>query len=91
MAFELAPYGIRVNCVCPGYTATPMQEREIVWEAALRGISEKEVFDGYVANTPLGRIESPEDVARTIAFLLGPDSVFITGEALNVNGGVFMD
>jgi meso-butanediol dehydrogenase / (S,S)-butanediol dehydrogenase / diacetyl reductase len=91
MAFELAPYGIRVNCVCPGYTATSMQEREIVWEAALRGISEQEVFDGYVKNTPLGRIESAEDVARSIAFLLGPDSVFVTGEALNVNGGVFMD
>jgi meso-butanediol dehydrogenase / (S,S)-butanediol dehydrogenase / diacetyl reductase len=91
MAFELAPHGIRVNCVCPGYTATSMQEREIVWEAALRGMSEQEVFDGYVSNTPLGRIESAEDVARAIAFLLGPDSVFITGEALNVNGGVFMD
>jgi len=91
MAFELAPYGIRVNCVCPGYAATPMQEREIVWEAELRGISQREVFEGYVKATPLGRIESAEDVARAIAFLLGPDSVFITGEALNVNGGVFMD
>jgi NAD(P)-dependent dehydrogenase (short-subunit alcohol dehydrogenase family) len=91
MAYELAPHGIRVNCVCPGYTATSMQEREIVWEAELRGISEQAVFEGYVRNTPLGRIETADDVARAIVFLLGPDSVFITGEALNVNGGVFMD
>jgi meso-butanediol dehydrogenase / (S,S)-butanediol dehydrogenase / diacetyl reductase len=91
MAFELARYGIRVNSVCPGYTATSMQEREIVWEAELRGISQQEVVDSYVKNTPLGRIETPEDVARVIVFLIGPDSGFITGEALNVNGGAFMD
>ncbi len=91
MAFELAPHGIRVNSVCPGYVATSMQERELVWEGRLRGISPEEVFELYVKDTPLGRIETAEDVARAIAFLLGPDSSFITGEALAVNGGAFMD
>jgi NAD(P)-dependent dehydrogenase (short-subunit alcohol dehydrogenase family) len=91
MAYELGPYNIRVNCVCPGFVATSMQEREVAWEAQLRGISEDEVRDSYVAASRLGRIESGEDVARAIAFLLGPDSAFITGEALAVNGGVFMD
>lgn len=91
MAYELAPHGIRVNCVCPGYVATGMQEREVVWEARLRGIPEEEVRQLYIDDTPLGRIETPDDVARAVAFLAGPDAAFITGEALAVNGGAFMD
>ncbi len=91
MAFELAPRGIRVNCVCPGYVATPMQERELAWEAELRGVSPEAVRDMWLADTPMGRLEEPEDVARAVAFLVGPDAAFITGEALAVNGGAFMD
>jgi NAD(P)-dependent dehydrogenase (short-subunit alcohol dehydrogenase family) len=91
MAYELAPHGIRVNCVCPGYVATSMQARELVWESKLRGISPEEVRDLYIADTPLGRIETAEDVAKAVAFLAGPDSDFITGEALSVNGGAYMD
>ncbi len=91
MAYELAPYGIRVNCVCPGYVATSMQEREIAWEAELRGVTPEEVRRLYIEDTPLRRIETPEDVARAVAFLAGPDAAFITGEALAVNGGAYMD
>jgi meso-butanediol dehydrogenase/(S,S)-butanediol dehydrogenase/diacetyl reductase len=91
MAFELAPYGIRVNSVCPGYVATPMQDRELGWEAGLRGVSPDQVRRLWIDDTPLGRIETPEDVARAVAFLAGPDAGFITGEALAVNGGAFMD
>jgi meso-butanediol dehydrogenase / (S,S)-butanediol dehydrogenase / diacetyl reductase len=91
MAYELGPYGIRVNSVCPGWVATSMQERELVWEGELRGITPQEVRQSFVDNTPLGRIETGDDVARTIVFLLGPDAVFVTGEALNINGGAFMD
>jgi NAD(P)-dependent dehydrogenase (short-subunit alcohol dehydrogenase family) len=68
-----------------------MQRRELVWEGKLRGMTPEEVFELYVKDTPLGRIETAEDVARAIVFLLGPDSSFITGEALAVNGGAFMD
>jgi NAD(P)-dependent dehydrogenase (short-subunit alcohol dehydrogenase family) len=91
MAYELAPYGITVNSVCPGYVATSMQQREVQWEAALRGASPGDVLRSYVQDTPLGRLEQPGDVARAVAFLLGPDADFITGEALAVNGGAFMD
>jgi meso-butanediol dehydrogenase / (S,S)-butanediol dehydrogenase / diacetyl reductase len=91
MAFELAPHGITVNSVCPGYVATPMQDRELGWEAALRGSTEDKVRQLYIDDTPLGRIETPQDVARAVAFLAGPDARFITGEALAVNGGAFMD
>jgi meso-butanediol dehydrogenase / (S,S)-butanediol dehydrogenase / diacetyl reductase len=91
MAFELAPHGITVNSVCPGYVATPMQTRELGWEAALRGSTEDKVRQLYIDDTPLGRLETPQDVARAVAFLAGPDARFITGEALAVNGGAFMD
>ena len=91
MAFELALHGITVNSVCPGYVATPMQERELGWEATLRGTTEDKVRQLYIDDTPLGRLETPHDVARAVAFLAGPDAGFITGEALAVNGGAFMD
>jgi len=91
MAAELAPAGIRVNCVCPGYVVTAMQERELAWEAALRGATAEDVRELYIADTPLRRLETPEDVATVVAFLLGPDAAFITGEAVAVNGGAFMD
>ncbi len=91
MAAELAPAGIRVNCVCPGYVVTGMQERELAWEAALRGCTIEAVRALYVADTPLRRLETPEDVATVVAFLLSPDAAFMTGEAVAVNGGSFMD
>jgi meso-butanediol dehydrogenase/(S,S)-butanediol dehydrogenase/diacetyl reductase len=91
MAAELARHGVRVNCVCPGFVATSMQQRELSWEAEFRGTSVDEVRDMWVAATPLGRIEIPEDVALAVAFLASEDARFITGEALAVNGGAFMD
>jgi meso-butanediol dehydrogenase/(S,S)-butanediol dehydrogenase/diacetyl reductase len=91
MAFELAADSIRVNCVCPGFVATAMQERELAWEAELRGVAAADVEQLWVADTPMGRLEQPEDVARAVAFLAGEDAGFITGEALAVNGGAFMD
>lgn len=91
MAFELAEHGIRVNSVCPGYVATSMQERELVWEARLRQTSVEAVRALYVADTPMRRIETPEDVARVVAFLASEDAAFMTGEAVAVNGGAFMD
>jgi NAD(P)-dependent dehydrogenase (short-subunit alcohol dehydrogenase family) len=91
LAREVAPAGIRVNCVCPGFVRTSMQERELVWEARLRGMTPEAVRAEYVALTPLARLEVPEDVADAVAFLASDAARFITGEALNVTGGVRMD
>lgn len=91
LAREVAPHGIRVNCVCPGFVRTAMQERELKWEASLRNMTPDAVFQEYVSLTPLGRIEEPDDVAKSVVFLASDLSGFITGEAINVTGGVRMD
>ncbi|MCO5162674.1 MAG: SDR family oxidoreductase [Mesorhizobium sp.] len=78
LAVELGPQGIRVNAVAPGAVPTP-GARAIVDEA------------GYAkrrAQTPLGRLGEEDDIAKAIAFLLGPDAGFITGEVLHADGGI---
>lgn len=88
LALELAPHNITVNCICPGLVKTEMQEREIQWEAELRKLNYEEIKQGYINMTPLGRLETPEDVAKVVSFLAGPDSDFMTGQAINITGGI---
>jgi len=91
MACELAPFNIRVNSVCPGYVRTGMQDREIAWEAKLKGISNDEVVDFYFADTPLRRLQTAEEVASVALFLASESAASITGESVAVNGGSYMD
>jgi len=90
LARELAPKGIRVNAVCPGFVKTGMQTREIEWESRLRGMTPGQVVADYVAQTPLGRLEQPEDVADVVVFLCSDRARFMTGQGVNVTGGVYM-
>jgi NAD(P)-dependent dehydrogenase (short-subunit alcohol dehydrogenase family) len=90
LAREVAAAGIRVNCVCPGFVRTGMQAREIAWEAALTDRTAERVADSYIAQTPLGRLELPEDVAGVVVFLASDLARFMTGQAVNVDGGVYM-
>src|SRR5258707_1709867 len=83
LAREMAPHGIRVNAVCPGFVKTSMQEREVVWESELRGMSPEAVRAEYVSLTPLGRIEEPEDVAKVVLFLASDAAAFMTGHGIN--------
>lgn len=79
LAMELAPSHIRVNCVAPGVIATDM----------VKGLGE-ETMASLVDQTPAGRLGSPEDVARAVAFLLREDADFITGQVLTVDGGFIL-
>ena len=90
LAREVAPQGIRVNALCPGFVKTSMQEREVAWEAKLRGLSSEQVIKEYVSQTPLGRLEEPEDVAGLAVFLCSDAARFMTGQGINVTGGVYM-
>ena len=76
--------------MCPGFVKTGMQAREIEWEARLRGVSPERVVDDYVGQTPLGRLEEPEDVANVVVFLCSDQARFMTGQGVNVTGGVYM-
>jgi NAD(P)-dependent dehydrogenase (short-subunit alcohol dehydrogenase family) len=82
MALDHAPQNIRVNCICPGDTDTPMLRNE----AAQLGET-AEAFLGDAARRPLGRIGKPEEIARAALFLAGDASSFVTGTTLVVDGG----
>ena len=90
LARELGPGNIRVNAVCPGYVDTSMQERELKWEGDIRGLTVDQVRADYIAQTPLGRIETPREVADTVVFLCSDAARFMTGQSLNVTGGVYI-
>lgn len=89
LARELASEGIRVNAVCPGFVRTGMQEREVEWEAKLRGMTPAAVIEDYIRQTPLGRLEEPEDIAGLVCFLASDAARFMTGQGINVTGGVY--
>jgi meso-butanediol dehydrogenase / (S,S)-butanediol dehydrogenase / diacetyl reductase len=89
-AKEVARHGIRVNAVCPGLIRTPMQDREVVWEAELTGSTPEQIRQGYLDMTPMARIGTPQDVARLVSFLASDESDFITGQSIHVDGGLRM-
>lgn len=90
-ALALASHGIRVNAVCPGIVATPMTDAIHDLAAAELGITREESIRRMLADVPLGRLETPEEVASAIDFLLSDGAVYVTGQALNVCGGLEMD
>lgn len=89
-AQALAPQRITSNCVCPGAVETAMWEQIDREWGALEGLGQGEAWKRRIRGIPLGRPERPEDVANVVAFLAGPDSDYMTGQALNVDGGLVM-
>ena len=90
-ALALAPHGITVNAVCPGVVDTPLTQKLHEDRARAAGITPAESLARMLGRIPLGRIETPEDVAAAVSFLCSPDASYITGQALNVDGGMEMD
>jgi meso-butanediol dehydrogenase/(S,S)-butanediol dehydrogenase/diacetyl reductase len=89
-AQALAPQRITSNCVCPGVVETAMWEQIDREWGAVEGLGQGEAWTRRISGIPLGRPERPEDVASVVAFLAGPDSDYMTGQALNVDGGLVM-
>jgi len=80
LALQVAPYGINVNAIAPGPTSTEMTEE---WG--------EQVNEQFAAQIPLGHYAEPEDIANAAVFLASEKARFITGEILDVNGGLVMD
>ncbi|PRH81131.1 ketoacyl reductase [Streptomyces solincola] len=85
---ELAPSGVTVNAVCPGYVETPMAERVRKGYAAAWQTTEEYVLEQFEAKIPLGRYSTSEEVAGLVGYLASPAAASITAQALNVCGGL---
>lgn len=85
---ELAPSGITVNAVCPGYVETPMAERVRQGYASALGTTTEQVQEQFEAKIPLGRYSTPEEVAGLVGYLTSRQAASITAQALNVCGGL---
>jgi meso-butanediol dehydrogenase / (S,S)-butanediol dehydrogenase / diacetyl reductase len=89
-AQALAPDRVTSNCVCPGAVDTAMWEQIDREWAALEGLAPRDAWKRRIRPIPLGRPETADDVAGVVAFLAGPDSDYMTGQALKVDGGLVM-
>ncbi|MEU6406793.1 3-oxoacyl-ACP reductase FabG [Streptomyces sp. NPDC046985] len=85
---ELAPTGITVNAVCPGYVETPMAQRVRQGYAAAYDTSEDAILEKFQAKIPLGRYSTPQEVAGLVGYLASDTAASITSQALNVCGGL---
>lgn len=97
-ALRLAAFNINVNAICPGLLWTPIWEAiaenrtNYGYDSSLKGFSGRELFDKTVESwIPMGREQTPEDVGKLAAFLVSEDSMNITGQAINLDGGRYMN
>ncbi|MHB8910947.1 MAG: SDR family NAD(P)-dependent oxidoreductase [Syntrophales bacterium] len=91
MARELASHNIRVNAICPGQIRTDLEQWRFGLEASFFGSTVEEREDEMCKTIPLGRIGNPDDAGRLVAFLASEASRYITGQAINLDGGQCME
>lgn len=86
-AIDYAPFNIRVNCICPGSIETPLLDNAVKQFSTHSGQDAASLYLAIDKAQPLGRIGQPEEIARTVRFLLSDDSSFITGALIAADGG----
>lgn len=90
VALEVAPT-VRINSICPGIVNTEMMEREYAWEEAMTGESKASIQERWMSGIPMGRFQEPEHIARVALFIASDDASEMTGQAINVTGGMVME
>lgn len=90
-ALQLARHDINVNAICPGITVTALSEANVAVRARDEGLSLEDMTRRRNAVIPLGRPNAPEDLAALAVFLASPGARNITGQSLNVDGGIIFD
>lgn len=90
-AAYLAPYNINVNAICPGIVPTPMWAEIDRTQAERFGMNQGDWIQKTIDGVPLKRAAQPQDMGAAVAFLCSEDADYITGQALNVDGGVVMN
>jgi NAD(P)-dependent dehydrogenase (short-subunit alcohol dehydrogenase family) len=88
LAREMAPHGIRINAICPGIVVDTSMRSAIEGQQRRYGLPETA---DRAKSIPIGRVSVPEDVARIAAFLASDESAYMTGESINLSGGLLMD
>jgi NAD(P)-dependent dehydrogenase (short-subunit alcohol dehydrogenase family) len=88
LAREMAPHGIRVNAICPGMVVDTAMRAAIEAQQRQYGLPETAAREKSI---PIGRVSVPDDVARVAAFLASDESSYMTGESINLSGGLLMD
>jgi NAD(P)-dependent dehydrogenase (short-subunit alcohol dehydrogenase family) len=89
-AAEMAPRGVTVNAVCPGYVDTPMTRESVGRIRERTGRTEEEALDALRAQNPQGRLIRPEEVAHAVVALCAPEAGGINGQALVLDGGAHL-
>lgn len=87
LATELGPQGVRVNTVAPGYIWADNLKWYFKVLAEQRGVTRQQVYDEYAADTDLGRLPEPDEIADAVVFMLSPLARAVTGQCLDVNAG----
>jgi NAD(P)-dependent dehydrogenase (short-subunit alcohol dehydrogenase family) len=88
LAREMAPHGIRINAICPGIVVDTAMRAALEAQQQQYGLPQTAEREKLI---PLGRVSVPEDVARVAAFLASDEALYMTGESINLSGGLLMD
>jgi len=87
LGLELAPYGINVNAICPGYTDTEMMQDVFQKRGPIEGFTPEQYKEKLILDVPLKRMAKPEEIGELVAFLVSDKSEYVTGVAITIAGG----